>query len=41
MVSMANSAISGVVINRPEELPDLYAHYKLLPTIYAGMPAED
>lgn len=41
MVNMANAAISGVLLNKPEELPDLYAHYKLIPTAYAFMSSED
>jgi hypothetical protein len=41
LVSLTNANITGVILNRGEELPDLYAHFKLLPSIYLGMATED
>jgi len=39
MVSLTNATLTGLIFNRMEELPDLYAHFKPLPNVYMGMSA--
>jgi hypothetical protein len=37
MVVATNAAVIGMVLNSVNKLPELYAHYKCLPSIYPAL----
>jgi hypothetical protein len=37
MVVATNAAVTGMVLNNVSKLPELYAHYKCLPSIYPAL----